>query len=186
MKIRFLCLMALGSALILNTMGNLAFAEDPYTDEMIQSLFKKSETLKVHRIMSEQRDRLRRIMDGFLTGDIQGIQQNADELSSAMQSVAFTLPSTAENNAEVWKAMSGVVTESQLLKEEISKKDYQKAYSHYSQLMGRCIQCHQVARVWGKFDEIKVETPSKQSEEKNTQESKDQTRVKDHSVKNVS
>ncbi len=133
-----------------------AFAET-YTDDMIQDFFKSKDARKSHGVMKAQRESIRAIMDGFIIGDPELIQRNADDLNTAMQEIVQTYPPKSEEGAAVWSAMSNIVTQSQSMKKELSNKDYSKAYGHYTQITASCIQCHQIARPWGKFEEPPTE-----------------------------
>jgi hypothetical protein len=134
-------------------------AETVFTDKMVHEAFEKDGGT-AHEVMTRQRDRLRSIGDAFLIGDKEMIKQDADQIAADMTTVAETFPPSSENTVKVWKAMSDVAAEANAMKTEIDNKDYQKAFEHYSHLQASCIQCHQVARSWGKF-----ETPAPERKE---------------------
>lgn len=129
-----------------------AFAE-VYTDESIRKMFKSKEVQKSHSLMTRERERLQAISDGFLLGDSEAIEKNTDMLVASMRQVAQMFPHKPESGGAEWTAMSEIVSHVESMKKEILNKNYNKAYSHYSRIMASCIQCHQIARSWGKFEE---------------------------------
>lgn len=140
-----------------------------YTDKELKEMIRSMSGTTSHGVMVMQRQRLQKIMDGFIIGDPGSIKQNADELEAAMKEVVQAYPQKDENDAIAWDAMADIVSQAQLMKKELSKREYQKAYGHYTHIVASCIQCHQAARSWGKFEEPEPEAP----EEKKAETSKD-------------
>lgn len=145
-------------------LGKPSFAENRvFTNEDVRQLFEKSEDFKKsHSVMKQQRERLKAILNGFLVGDTQTINEKSDELLQAMKEVIAGYPPSGEKESAAWQSMADIVNETYLMKEEASKNDYNKAYVHFSHISRSCIQCHQVVREWGKLPE-----PAPPAEEKN-------------------
>jgi hypothetical protein len=141
-----------------------AFCEEVvYNDKMIRQAFEEEGGADAHRVMMRQRGRIRDIGDAFLTGDAPTISKKAGEIAAEMTEVAKTFPPASENTAEVWGAMSSIAADAGNIQKQIELKDHRKAYAHFSRLQGSCVECHQVARGWGKFEEPKVEDVPEQT-----------------------
>lgn len=138
------------------------YSGERITDEIIRNALGNSPP---HRVMLKQRKRLQTILDSFLIGDSTLIQKNVDEIIEDMREVSNTYPPITGKEAEMWKAMSGVMSQSEQAKAEMLKGDYIKAYSHFASITFQCIQCHQSQRSWGVFPE----PPPESKDEKNSQ-----------------
>ncbi len=136
-----------------------------YTDEDIRKMFKDSDTRKTHSVMASQSERLRSMLDGFIRGDAQMIGDNAARLTEAMQGVAQTYPLTSENGPAVWHSASDIATQSELIKKSLTARDHRGAYAHYNLIVSNCIQCHQLVRPFGKFEEPEPEPATKPVED---------------------
>ena len=152
------------SVVLITCFGTPSFAENQvFTNEDVRQLSEKSEDFKKsHSVMIQQRERLKAILNGFLVGDTQTINEKSDELLKSMKEVIENHPPSGEKESAAWQSMADIVNETNLMKEEASKNDYDKAYVHFSRIAGSCIQCHQVVREWGKLPE-----PLPHPEEKN-------------------
>lgn len=147
--------------LYITTCINSFAKEDVITDQSIREAFDKSNDLKQsHTVMSDQKQRLLKIMDAFLKGDTYTIQSSTDEISKAMHTIVTTYPISPEKKAEAWKIMAEIVKQSHAIQEAAEKNDYQKAYEHFTLLSNQCIQCHQAVRGWGKLPEPATEPTS--------------------------
>ncbi|MCM8794926.1 MAG: hypothetical protein NC819_03895 [Candidatus Omnitrophica bacterium] len=116
------------------------------TDETLMELFGKH-----HDIMKDQRQRLHNVLDGFLTADTEIIGRNAKEIAAAIGEVNEAFPPQPGQEKDVWKILSELLDSAQQLDKSISERRYSEAYQHYMVLTGKCVQCHQVRREWGKF-----------------------------------
>ncbi|MBI5024141.1 MAG: hypothetical protein HZC18_03975 [Candidatus Omnitrophica bacterium] len=130
--------------------------EDVYKLLNESSGFKKS-----HSVMSRQQEKLTAILDGFLTGDTGNIGKESDEFLNDMRQLLQTYPPDEKSETGAWKSTAKIVEEMHLMKEEISKNDYNKAYEHFANITASCIQCHQAARQWGKFPQPAAPPPAK-------------------------
>ena len=48
------------------------------------------------------------------------------------------------------------------LKSAASANQYKEAYGHFASMISQCIQCHQVRRDWGVFDEVQLAQPKEE------------------------
>ena len=131
--------------------------QEHVTDEIIAGAFRRA-----HDVMKDLRTGLEVILDGFLTGKIERIQEQADRIAERMNQVSREYPPQSDAEATEWKALADIVSQARLLRESVKVGNYQAAYQHYSLLANRCIACHQVRRQWGQF----VEPDTKKSEPK--------------------
>lgn len=123
-----------------------------YTEKMLRKIFETKEEITFHQIMERQRKRLREMQDAFLVGHAASIEASAADMVSDMSEMPKALPPGRDRTA-AWRAMSTIVSEAGLLKEEMAAKNYRAAYEHYSNTLGQCVRCHQATRYWGKFEE---------------------------------
>lgn len=139
-----------------------AIADDKVvTNEDVYKLLNESSGFKKsHSVMSQQQKKLTTILDGFLTGDTGDIAQASDGLLNDMRQLLQTYPPNEKSEASAWKSTAKIVEETHLMKEEISKDDYNKAYEHFVNITASCIQCHQAARQWGKFPQPVAPPPA--------------------------
>lgn len=114
-----------------------------------------------HAVMQGVRGQMQAILVGFLDGNIDTISRNADEIAEGMQQVAETFPAAPEDRDEVWTATRAIIEQARLMQTAVHQDRYQEAYRHFTDMTSRCVACHQINRVWGKFsrplDKIKAD-----------------------------
>lgn len=131
------------------------------TDTDIKKMFESSEKLQdVHSVMVDQRQRMQTIFDGFVMGDEHLIADSVNGLDSDMQFIGRNAPIDKGKAMEVWQSMSYILQRSKKMKQNIEKKDYQKAFVDFSAMSAHCIQCHEAARGWGRLEPALIETVS--------------------------
>lgn len=135
-----------GALVCLSGLAVLRAAEKPVSDADIAAMFQTS-----HGVMKKQQARLHAILDGFLLGDLDLVQQQAEAIGKAMDEVALHVPPKAGAQAEQWTSMAKIVEEAQALRDTAQKGQYQQAYQHYTALANQCMMCHQARRDWGTF-----------------------------------
>jgi hypothetical protein len=129
------------------------------TDKDIQKTFKNSGQSKdLNYVMAGKRRHIQAILDGFLLGDHQLILESVSDLESNMQLVSRNISVDSQNAIEVWQSMAHIMERARKLKQNIEKKDYQKAYADYSDIVSSCIQCHEAIRGWGKLEPEVIKT----------------------------
>lgn len=155
---------SIGRALLAVTLLLLpvtSHAAESYTDESINEYFAKNDQVRrSHGLMAGQKERLEAILSDFLEGDSEGIASNSAQVSDVMRTALLMETGDVDQEAKVWQALSEVVLQARLLEAQAKKPDYKKAYEHFSLLTGQCIQCHQLARSWGKFPEPEPAAPA--------------------------
>lgn len=125
----------------------------PYTDDTIRREFAQEDVRNVHGVMIRQRERLTQIADAFLVGNADLARETADQIALDMANIAHAFPASEAKASQAWKLMSEVTLQAESIQKELAGKNYRMAYNHYVRLQASCIQCHQVARSWGKFEE---------------------------------
>ncbi len=137
------------------TPGRAFAADKMITDDSLKRMVREDEGIsRSHGLMMEQRERLHVLLDAFLAGDAAVLDETSQKIAKSMQGVIVTAELPPEEEAIVWNAISQVVVQSRFIQSAVQEKDYRRAYDHYSVLVSQCVQCHQVARGWGKFEEL--------------------------------
>lgn len=124
-------------------------------DYVYQILEKYGTYEKAHSVMSRQHERLSLIFSSFLMGDTRTINRTADELDKDMNKLVQTHLPNDDNKIVVWKSIAEITEETAKMKKHVSNEEYDEAYASFTNITISCIRCHQVARKWGKFPEIK-------------------------------
>jgi len=122
--------------------------------DVYQLLGKSSDFKKSHSIMQQQHTKLVSILDSFLIGDAKSINSKLDEFLTALDQLILTPLQNQENKSNILKVKADIVEEARLIKKAALKNDYTKAFEHFTNITNSCIQCHQVARQWGKLPEF--------------------------------
>ncbi|MBI4412473.1 MAG: hypothetical protein HY541_08320 [Deltaproteobacteria bacterium] len=111
---------------------------------------------KTHGTMMDQRRHIRILMDAFLTGDFKDIRQEAEIIANSMnRSTGEFAPAKGFEAAQL-KLLANVIEQALILRKAAQDQDYQKAYLHFSAMVGLCVECHQGRRSWGTFPEWKT------------------------------
>lgn len=142
----------LAAAAVFGLLSAGAGAEEQVTDEMIRARFGRA-----HDVMMEQRKRIQEVLDGFLMGDMEAVRRNSAEISRNMSRVGREFPAAAGQEADIWKAMAGIVESAKRLEEEAVKGDHEAAHKQFSVMTGKCVECHQLRRSWGLLPEVQEE-----------------------------
>lgn len=133
----------------------------PLNDEDVRRIVREEERLsRAHGVMMEQRRRIHEMLDRFLAGEAEGMASIADELADAMKPVILTVDLAPEEERIVWHAIAEVAIQAREIEVAIAAKDHRKAFEHYALLVSQCVQCHQVVRGWGRFEEPQALPPS--------------------------
>lgn len=119
-----------------------------FTNEMIPKSQIKSYN-NVHGAMRDQSERIHSLMDGFLKGDVQVIQEHAEEISNAISQAIRDYPPPAGQESAQWKIMVGVTEQAQLMLKTSQEGNYKQSYLHFATMTNQCIECHQMRRSWG-------------------------------------
>lgn len=132
----------------------LAAGMQVYDEAAVRDVLKGSPIFnRMHPLMAAQTQKLHAMEDSFLNGDSERIQQLANEIIKDMRSLAQDYEPPSGKEAPSWRAISGIALDAQKLIDEISNKDYLKAFIHYSDITNICLQCHQITRRWGTFSQ---------------------------------
>ena len=128
-----------------------------YDDEdLLAFIGKSSDFRSVHGLMAGQRERLHAIQDAFLLGDEELIVRQSGEMAAGMEKVRQVF-SDPGSHAAARRLISEIADGARQMQAAAEARDFKKAYESYGQVMGRCIQCHQAARDWGRFSEASAE-----------------------------
>ena len=104
-------------------------------------------------------DKLHAIIDGFMMGDSQQLMLHAKRINRSIRTAVRGVPEDVATQDAKWRAVGDIVKQSKGLVETIKQGKHQEAYGHFSAMLIRCIECHQVFRSWGVFQEVKAEEP---------------------------
>lgn len=134
--------------------------EKAITNEDVYKILEKYTIFeKPHSIMKRQFERMQLILTGFLMGDQETITTSAIEIQEDMNELVLThFPSAehkADERAHMWKSIAEIIQETDEMNRHIEIKEFAEAHQHFSTITVSCIRCHQAARTWGKFPEIK-------------------------------
>ena len=126
---------------------------------------------KSHTAMSKQLERIQEVLEGFLRGDWQKIEGAMIQMRQDIDEIGNQYAQYSNENIPMLKSLDEIRKESTALQEELQAKNYENAYQRFQSITYQCIQCHQVKRTWGKFEEAKAaKAGEKGKEEEKTKE----------------
>ncbi len=121
-------------------------------DETIYRELEKSKQFRTaHHIMVQQSQRLNQLQSSFLLGDAESVDLIAGDLAKDMNSVIGAVKLDEGQDAAAMRFMAEIVTDAREVQKSIRQNKSYEAYIRYQQILGRCINCHQATRSWGKF-----------------------------------
>jgi len=108
---------------------------------------------QVHAVMKDQKKRLEKILEGFLLGDFALIWRALDAVTQDLDTITGNYDPLPGAETDQKKALGELKRHTEMLKLSVDEKKYSEAYGHFVNMTYQCIQCHQVRRQWGLFDE---------------------------------
>lgn len=147
------CFVSMAAAVVIMSVfwigASSSYSQERVNDEQIEALFGRA-----HNVMRDQRARLRDVLDGFLLGDLEIVQEMAEQLAKDIARVNDEIPLELDNEAVQLISVGEIAKEAKKLEAAAAAGQYRVAYEHYANLVARCIACHQQRRSWGTFPEI--------------------------------
>ena len=110
---------------------------------------------KSHTVMAKQLERLQEVLEGFLAGNWQQIDNSISHIRQDIDRIGSEYVKYSDENIPALQALDEMRKESTALRTELEAKNFEKAYQHFQTMNYQCIKCHQARRSWGKFEEIK-------------------------------
>ncbi|MDP3920524.1 MAG: hypothetical protein Q8R76_06945 [Candidatus Omnitrophota bacterium] len=131
-------------------------AQEMVTNEKLYAMLGN----QAHSLMRDQRQRLRQILEGFLSGDWTRIQRALHRMNQDIDKIASQYKPVLGKEDDRINAIMAIKEHAKMLEHEAAQGNFEASFSHFTAMTQQCVQCHQAQRQWGVFTEERVEDKS--------------------------
>ncbi len=110
---------------------------------------------KAHEGMAKQLDRLQKVLEAFLSGDMQKVQSSLILMEHDLDVIAQKYNMSGNDAVPELKALNEMKSNVSQFERSAAEKNFEDSFRHFTAITHQCIECHQVRRTWGKLEDVR-------------------------------